>query len=438
MGVSRTLTTKAAFDTANAFFKPLGTNGRSCATCHAPSEGMNMGPDFAQSLFDLTEGLDPLFAKIDGANSPAADMSSLEARRANTTMIRTKGLIRVALKVPSAAEFSIEKVQDPYSYATAQEISAFRRPLPATNVRFLSTMMWDGRELISAKTVQGALRSQVRDAVLGHMEASAPPSEETITEIVDFETSLYTTQVFDNAAGSLDTGLIRGSPEVLQQTPFFPGINTFLTARGRNPFFDKNVFRIFRAWSAKPSSRRSQFTPSQRAIARGERIFNNKPFVIRDVAGFNDLLPNRGMNMRARFAPARRAGLSTTSFVKGTCSSCHSTPNTGSTSLPLLMNTGISDAALRTPDMPLYTLRNNITGERVETTDPGLAMTTGRWSDVGKFKVPSLRGLETHSPYMHNGFTEDLGEVINFYDKRFSIGLSAQEKSDLAAFLAAL
>ena len=438
VGISRTITTHATFDTSNAFFKPLGTNGRTCATCHALTEGMNMGPDFAQSLFDLTEGLDPLFATIDGTNSPRADMSTLEARRASTSMIRTKGLIRVALPVPSAAEFTIEKVEDPYSYATTREISAFRRPLPATNIRFLSTVMWDGRELLNSTTVLSALRSQVRDAVLGHMQAATPPSEQTIGEIVEFETSLYTTQVYDNAAGSLDTAQIRGAPEELRFAPFFPGINSFFSARGKNPRFTTNVFKIFRAWSERSSRRRGAPSLSQLAIARGERIFNNRPFLIRGVAGFNDLVQDRRASARERFMPGPRTSVLAARGVKGTCSSCHSTPRVGSTSLPLLMNTGVADAALRTPDLPQYTLRHNITGERIVTTDPGAAMTTGRWSDVGKFKVPSLRALETHSPYMHNGFTEDLGEVVNFYDRRFSIGLTAQEKSDLAVFLAAL
>ena len=88
--------------------------------------------------------------------------------------------------------------------------------------------------------------------------------------------------------------------------------------------------------------------------------------------------------------------------------------------------------------MPLYTLRNNVTGERVTTTDTGAAMTTGKWTDIGKFKTPNLRGLETHSPYMHNGFSGELLDVINFYDNRFSIGLTPQDKEDLKVFLQAL
>ena len=65
-------------------------------------------------------------------------------------------------------------------------------------------------------------------------------------------------------------------------------------------------------------------------------------------------------------------------------------------------------------------------------------MTTGKWADIGKFKTPSLRGLEPHSPYMHNGFSEELLNILNFYDTRFAVGLTPEEKEDLKVFLQAL
>jgi cytochrome c peroxidase len=432
-GIHRTITTLSSFDQNNPFFKQLGTNGRSCATCHALSEGMNMNPTFAQSLFDLTEGGDPLFAAIDGANSPNGDMSTVEARRTNTTMLRTKGLFRIGLHVPASAEFSVEAVDDPYSYASADEVSAFRRPLPTTNLKFLSSVMWDGRESSSAGTIAAALRSQVKDAVIGHMQATTPPSEADISQIVDFETHLFTSQIYDNAAGSLDTFEVQATPELLSRTPFFPGLNRFIGNNGRHPGFNQHVFALFRAWAPPPPRARRQPTAAQQSIARGERIFTSRAFTISDVPGFTDRLappPQRGL--RGRFAAPLRVP------VRSTCASCHNTPSVGSSSLPFLMNTGISDGARRTADMPLYTFRNNTTGERIQTTDPGAAMTSGKWADIGKFKVPSLRGLETHSPYMHNGFSGELLDIVNFYDSRFAIGLTQQEKDDLVAFLKAL
>jgi cytochrome c peroxidase len=102
------------------------------------------------------------------------------------------------------------------------------------------------------------------------------------------------------------------------------------------------------------------------------------------------------------------------------------------------LNIGVADASRRTPDMPLYTLQNNATGDVVQTTDPGRAMVTGLWSDVGKFKGPVLRAMAARAPYFHNGSAATLEEAVDFYNERFNIGLSAQDKSDLVAFLKAL
>jgi hypothetical protein len=86
----------------------------------------------------------------------------------------------------------------------------------------------------------------------------------------------------------------------------------------------------------------------------------------------------------------------------------------------------------------LYTLRNKATGEIKLTTDPGRALITGHWKDIGRFKGPVLRGLAARAPYFHNGFAKDLKAVIEFYDERFSIGFTEQEKADLLAFLLTL
>ena len=83
-------------------------------------------------------------------------------------------------------------------------------------------------------------------------------------------------------------------------------------------------------------------------------------------------------------------------------------------------------------------LRNKLTGATVETTDPGRALITGKWVDVGKVKGPVLRGLAARAPYFHNGSAATLDQVVQFYDTRFNIGLSDQERADLVAFLRTL
>lgn len=100
--------------------------------------------------------------------------------------------------------------------------------------------------------------------------------------------------------------------------------------------------------------------------------------------------------------------------------------------------------------------RNN--GLQKELKDIGLAKTTGYKSDRGKFKVPTLRNIELTAPYMHDGRFKTLEEVVDFYDsgvhqksenidkdmlkenrvKHGKLGLSAQDKKALVAFLKTL
>jgi cytochrome c peroxidase len=101
------------------------------------------------------------------------------------------------------------------------------------------------------------------------------------------------------------------------------------------------------------------------------------------------------------------------------------------------LNIGVADP-VRAPYLPTYRLKNIHTGDVVATTDPGRAMITGRWSDIGKFKGPVLRALAARAPYFHNGSAETLEQVVDFYDTRFHMTLTPQEKADLVAFLRAL
>jgi len=88
--------------------------------------------------------------------------------------------------------------------------------------------------------------------------------------------------------------------------------------------------------------------------------------------------------------------------------------------------------------MPVYTLRHKMTGTIKLVTDPGRALITGKWKDVGRFKGPILRGLAGRAPYFHNGSAATLLDAVNFYDVRFGLGLTNQQKADLVAFLRAL
>ena len=144
-GIAASMSKAGPIDRRNPFFLSLGTNGRACvADCHQPDQGWSITPARLRQLFDATDGHAPVFRTNDGSNSPLADVSDTEKRRAAYSMLLNKGLIRVGLPVPPDAEFTLVKADDPYHYASEGELSLFRRPLPGTNVRFLSAVMWDG------------------------------------------------------------------------------------------------------------------------------------------------------------------------------------------------------------------------------------------------------------------------------------------------------
>jgi hypothetical protein len=138
---------KTSLDLSGAFFKSLGTNGRSCASCHLPTEGWGISAAEVQLRFLLTQGNDPIFRTNDGSNCDHnINTSTLEGRRSAYSLLVSRGLIRIALAVPANAQFRVVSVQNPYGCNDSATLSMYRRPLPATNLRFLSTVMWDGRE----------------------------------------------------------------------------------------------------------------------------------------------------------------------------------------------------------------------------------------------------------------------------------------------------
>lgn len=59
-------------------------------------------------------------------------------------------------------------------------------------------------------------------------------------------------------------------------------------------------------------------------------------------------------------------------------------------------------------------------------------------SATGKYRTTPLRALWQHPPYFHDGSAADLMAVVEHYNKRFHLGLTAEEKADLVEFLKSL
>lgn len=142
---------------------------------------------------------------------------------------------------------------------------------------------------------------------------------------------------------------------------------------------------------------------------------------------------------------------------KGNCAACH--PSTGDTANAPVLFTDFSYDNLGTPanpDSPFLTQSLEFNPEGLNFIDFGLGSQLGEIAENGKFKVPSLRNIDLTAPYMHNGVFNTLEEVLDFYsdrdadgvtpevtenvnhDELGALGLSAQEKLDIIAFLKTL
>ena len=433
-GSVETYTTAGSIVESGAFFTSLGSNTRTCNSCHQPSQGMTLNTTSLQSLFTSTSGTDPVFDAIDGANCPTVATGST----AGHSLILNNGLIRIPITLPTAAQFTITVLSDPYGCAatlstTGQQIvSVYRRPLPTASLPFLSSVMWDTRETLaalnSATTLDAALTTdltaQMDEAVTTHEQGAANPSAANITSSLTFEQGLFTAQATDTAAGSLSANGATGGPTNLAAQNYYPGINDAFGGDPTGDKFNPVAMTLYTAWTNSANTQ-------QASIARGENIFNNSPMKLTNVSG---LPPVNG---------------------PGTCTTCHDAPNLGHHSLQLPIDTGIMHtpadgdpnivaglAQLTSPLLPVYQLTGckDNTGAAITyvTTDPGKALTTGLCADVNHVKIPGLRGLAARAPYFHNGSAATLAQLVNFYNARFQMGLNAGQKADLVNFLNAL
>ena len=366
-GVVSTYNVNGPIHEDTAFFQSLGTNGRTCATCHAASDAMGLRGDNVRERFALTGGEDPLFAAVDGANCPTGSAGN----PADHSLLLRSGLIRIGLTVPANAQFTIKASRDPYGCASVidpttgqQTVSVYRRPLPTTNLRFLSTIMFDGRETIqplnNAATFPANLNTdlmhQAMDATLTHAQAAQAPTAEQQQEIVDFELGLSSAQLADNRAGFLERHGAQGGALDLSQQAYHPGTNDSLGHDPDGNAFNPTVFTLFQPWTNLADSRDPldrERVEARRRIAAGEALFNTRALTISNVRGLND---NSALGT-VPIAP-----------FQGNCTTCHDTPEVGDHSLPLPLDIGTGhDGAKETdplianaisqldfPDVPVF------------------------------------------------------------------------------------
>ena len=443
------LNTAGPIDTAgHPFFEAIGTNSRACVTCHQPANAMSVSVDAIRERWRVTQGKDPLFAAIDGANNPSLP----QGEAASHSLLLNRGLFRVGMPWPPAGvtpEFGIEVVRDPTGVnrdatyglrSTAPTVSVFRRPRPAANLKYVTSpdglfnvklgVLMDkdpDTGLPSSMNIMAdarvpSLRLQAESAYRDHQAGRGTPTRDQVDRIVAFENQVFMAQAWDARGGSLvePNGPAALGPANVSRNPVHV-LNSVKTP----------AFHFFDMWmQPSPSDARAEFRAS---VARGNDIFVNRRFWVKDVAHINSIgLAN----------PAKRS-----------CAVCHNAQMSGMDLAPGWVDLGTTNYPTWTEspvwsesmDLPVFRLTcradappHPFLGRVIYTSDPGRALVTGRCADIGAITMGQFRGLAARAPYFSNGSARDLRELVDYYDRRFDMRLSGQDKLDLINFLGVL
>ncbi|RBP09720.1 hypothetical protein DFR50_12165 [Roseiarcus fermentans] len=409
----------ATLTASNAFFQNLGANQRTCFSCHQPQNGWAISAASVQQRFYSSLGNDPLFRLIDGATCPNSTIETYAGKILSFRLLLTKGLIRVGLPLPSS--LTMTGLVDPYQCSNNTTVnvgstsiySFYRRPLPSTNFFFQTSnpsnlFMWDGRE--------PSLISQANDATLIHAQAPTAPTSTQQTQMVSFESGIFSAQNFSSAARSLQTQSATGGPFALSSQPFVQGGPQPSAASLPAPF------NLYTSWATLTAT--DPVSAARESIARGEAIFNST--TAKSCGGCHNTVNNGNRDNAANPGIQKF-------FNTGLANASATPPSAGQ---------GITSAALADLDisgLPVFTVTcndgSNLQGSVYTVTDLGRAMISGVCADIGAFKAPSLRGLAARAPYFHNGSAATLLNVVNFYNDNFNLGLTSSQVQDLVNFL---
>ena len=140
---------------------------------------------------------------------------------------------------------------------------------------------------------------------------------------------------------------------------------------------------------------------------------------------------------------------------KGNCAACHPSQPSADGMPPLFTDFTYDNLGVpKNPENPFYYLPEQLNPDGINFVDLGLGGVLEKPSEIGKFKVPSLRNIAKTGPYLHNGIFKNLRQVVVFYNTRDvgpwpapeigvnvnrdelgDLGLTEQETDDIVTFL---
>lgn len=185
----------------------------------------------------------------------------------------------------------------------------------------------------------------------------------------------------------------------------------------------------------------------KRSDPYGPRMFTVIAEFVKTIESKNAPIDRYLKGDQAAFSEQQKEGLGLFRG-KAACIMCHNGPIASDGKLHRLgvpENPAIAKEPLRMITMLRHYSTSGMPNYMNARTDVGAYAITKDERDRGKFATPSLRDLRYTAPYMHNGVFSTLEEVVDFYDRGGGpgselkpLGLTAQEKKALLAFLNAL
>jgi hypothetical protein len=279
-------------------------------------------------------------------------------------------------------EFEIEVVRDPTGCNTHpvygiegqnREVSVYRRPRPAANLRFYL--------------------------------------------------QLYAAQAFSNEAGVLDE---TGGPS---------GLGPRAMAAGRDGVLGNNttqyVIPMEDRWADLPEGRDAAeraHNSFRESSQRGHDVFYLRTFWISDAMHINTV----GLGN-----PIKRTCSTCHGMHMAAMDTANGWMDLGTTNHPWALEPPESPWAEALPELPLFriTCRKDLPphpflGREIYTQDPGRALISGKYEAVGAIVIQQFRGLAARAPYFSNGSARTLHEVVDFYDRRFLADASRHGSAD--------
>lgn len=411
-------------DGRTAFEQPLpGTNGRTCATCHALDDDTTLKPARVAARLAANPE-DPLFHRLD-ADDPGARELTFEHVKL--------GLVRVVLPLPD--NMDVIDAEGRVITAPDRKIFVWRGVPSVVDSALTAPYQLDGRE--------ATLEAQAQAAITNH-SGGGKVDRAVLERLAAFQRGLLSPSLVD------------------ERFPLSPAAE-----RGRR-VYDKAC----RACHGGASTSRIEdrevhawFSPALQpdGTVRFE-IVDGKPVPVRR-APTGDF-QNIGLEIATYASQVKRHAV----FGKPAFNA--------SVEMPRYRFRFYEDAARREPLVDLPPPPKTRSGDPFDprpaldergapiagpnliaqafTTDPGRAAITGDPADFEAFDVPSLRGASRTAPYFHDNSHETMRDVIDTYS-RFIIpftppmkmpavfppeteggrkeALSPEEKADLLAYL---